>query len=114
MSLISSKVTDNTHEMSFHNLFSKATQITKPIFQREYVWTEKQLKRLFEEIDVINNGEDENRFLGTVIAVSKNFNPAEPQPFEIVDGQQRLSTLFLFVMAAASVAVKIIFLFSLI
>lgn len=106
MSLSASKVTDNTHEMSFHELFSQATQITIPLFQREYVWTDKQLKRLFEEIDVIHNGEDANRFLGAVIAVRRNANPAEPQPFEIVDGQQRLSTLFLFIMAAASVAAK--------
>jgi uncharacterized protein with ParB-like and HNH nuclease domain len=106
MSLGYNKVTDNTHEMSFHELFSQATQVTIPLFQREYVWTEKQLKRMVEEIDVILNGEDTNRFLGAVIAVRRNANPAEPQPYEIVDGQQRLSTLYLFVLAAASVAAK--------
>ncbi len=46
MSLGQNKVTDNTHEMSFHELFSQATQVTIPLFQREYVWTEKQLKRM--------------------------------------------------------------------
>ena len=50
MSLGQNKVTDNTHEMSFHELFSQATQVTIPLFQREYVWTEKQLKRMIEEI----------------------------------------------------------------
>jgi uncharacterized protein with ParB-like and HNH nuclease domain len=106
MSLSQNKVTDNTHEMSFHELFSQATQISIPLFQREYVWTEKQLKRLIEEIDIIQNGEESNRFLGAVIAVRRNSNPAEPQPYEIVDGQQRLSTLYLFVLAAACVAAK--------
>jgi uncharacterized protein with ParB-like and HNH nuclease domain len=106
MSLGYNKVTDNTHEMSFHELFSQATQVTIPLFQREYVWTEKQLKRMVEEIDIILNGEDTNRFLGAVIAVRRSANPAEPQPYEIVDGQQRLSTLYLFVLAAASVAAK--------
>jgi hypothetical protein len=106
MSLGQNKVTDNTHEMSFHELFSQATQVTIPLFQREYVWTEKQLKRMIEEIDIIQNGEDTNRFLGAVIAVRRSANPAEPQPYEIVDGQQRLSTLYLFVLAAAAVAAK--------
>ncbi|PRD56030.1 DUF262 domain-containing protein [Sphingobacterium gobiense] len=106
MSLSQSKVTDNTHEMSFHELFSQTTQIKIPLFQREYVWTEKQFNRMVEEIDVIINGEDTNRFLGAIIAVRRHANPAEPQPYEIVDGQQRLSTLYLFVLAAAYIAAR--------
>lgn len=106
MSMSQSKVTDNTHEMSFHELFSQTTQVRIPLFQREYVWTEKQFKRMVEEIDVVVSGEDSNRFLGAVIAVRRDANPAEPQPYEIVDGQQRLSTLFLFVLAAAYVAAR--------
>ena len=106
MSLTQSKVTDNTHEMSFHELFSQTTQVRIPLFQREYVWTEKQFKRMIDEIETIVSGEDTNRFLGAVIAVRRPANPAEPQPYEIVDGQQRLSTLYLFVLAAAYVAAK--------
>ena len=100
------KVTDNTNEMSFHELFSQSTQVRIPLFQREYVWTEKQLNRLISEIRVVVEGEDTNRFLGAIIAVRREANPAAPQPFEIVDGQQRLTTLFLFVLAAAYVAAK--------
>jgi uncharacterized protein with ParB-like and HNH nuclease domain len=100
------KVTDNTHEMSFHDLFSSTNQISIPLFQRAYVWTEKQLNRLIEEIDIIQDGEETNRFLGAVIAVRRNSHPSEPQTFEIVDGQQRLSTLYLFVLAGACVAAK--------
>lgn len=106
MSLSASKVTDNTHEMSFHELFSQSTQVQIPLFQREYVWTEKQFKRMVEEIDVIVDGEDSNRFLGAIIAVRRTANPSEPQPYEIVDGQQRLSTLYLLVLAAAYVAAR--------
>jgi hypothetical protein len=100
------KVTDNTNEMSFHELFSQSTQVRIPLFQREYVWTDKQLKRLFDEIDIVVEGEDTNRFLGAIIAVRREANPAAPQPYEIVDGQQRLTTLYLFVLAAAYVAAK--------
>ena len=106
MSLSQHKVTDNTNEMSFHELFSQTTQVSIPLFQREYVWTERQLKRMIEEIDIIQNGEESNRFLGAIIAVKRSANPAVPQPYEIVDGQQRLSTLYLFVLAGACVAAK--------
>lgn len=100
------KVTDNTHEMSFHELFTRPSQIQIPLFQREYVWTEKQLNRMFSEIDKIVSGEDKTRFLGAVISVARDANPASPQPYEIVDGQQRLSTLFLFVLAGAYVIAR--------
>ena len=100
------KVTDNTHEMSFHELFSQTTQVRIPLFQREYVWTAKQLNRLIEEANIIVDGEDKNRFLGAIIAVKRDANPASPQPYEIVDGQQRLTTLYLFCIAGAYVAAK--------
>lgn len=100
------RVTDNTNEMSFHDLFAQNTQVRIPLFQREYVWTQKQLDRLFREATVVADGEEPNRFLGAVIAVRRAANPAAPQPFEIVDGQQRLTTLFLFNLAAACVAAR--------
>ncbi len=100
------KVTDNTNEMSFHELFSRRTIVSIPLFQREYVWGEKQFKRMVQEIDIILNKEETNRFLGAVIAVKRNTHPTEPDKYEIVDGQQRLTTLFLFVLAAAAVLAK--------
>jgi len=100
------RVTDNTNEMSFHDLFAQNTQVRIPLFQREYVWTQKQLDRLFREATVVADGEEPNRFLGAVIAVRRAANPAAPQPYEIVDGQQRLTTLFLFNLAAACVAAR--------
>ena len=106
MSISKAKVTDNLNEMCFHDLFNPDHQIQIPLFQREYVWSDRQWRRMAEELDIIVNGEDSNRFLGAVIAVRREANPAMPQPFEIVDGQQRLSTLYLFVMAAIFVAAK--------
>lgn len=106
MSLSQNKVTDNTHEMSFHELMSQTAQLRVPLFQRPYVWTDKQFDRMTRELDSIIEGEDTNRFLGAIIAVRRNTNPAAPQSFEIVDGQQRLTTLYLFMMAAAQVAAK--------
>ncbi|NJO91529.1 MAG: DUF262 domain-containing protein [Chloroflexia bacterium] len=75
-----------------------------PIFQREYVWSERQFVRMLNELDSIVDGEDVNRFLGAIIGVRRNSNPASPQVFEIVDGQQRLTTLYLLVTSAAYIA----------
>ena len=46
--------------MSFHDLFVQNNQIQIPLFQREYVWTNRQWKRMVEELEIIVNGEDSN------------------------------------------------------
>ena len=57
-----------------------------PLYQRAYSWKEKEINQL---IDDICDCEDENYFLGSLIVDKKN------NKFEVIDGQQRLTTLFL-------------------
>ncbi|OIR04827.1 hypothetical protein GALL_132130 [mine drainage metagenome] len=100
------KITDNSNELSFHQLTSTSSMLLIPLFQRPYVWTNKQLQRMIGEIEAIVNKEDDNRFLGAIIAVTRPTNPSQPTPHEIVDGQQRLTTMYLFLLAAAKVAAR--------
>jgi len=101
-----SKITDNSSELSFHQLTSTSTVLQFPLFQRPYVWTNRQFDRLCSEIESIADGHDVSRFLGAVISVTRPNNPSQPTPNEIVDGQQRLTTLYLFLLAAAQVAAR--------
>ncbi|MCL6448921.1 MAG: DUF262 domain-containing HNH endonuclease family protein, partial [Armatimonadetes bacterium] len=58
-----------------------------PPYQRSYAWTEKQLEDIWQDME--NLREVSSHFMGTLI-----FKPSsEPGSFEIVDGQQRLTTL---------------------
>lgn len=100
------KITENSDELSFHQLTSTSSMLHIPLFQRRYVWTSKQLDRMVSEIEAIADKEDTSRFLGAVIAVSRPSHPSRPTPHEIVDGQQRLTTLYLFLLAAAQVAAR--------
>ena len=65
-----------------------------PDYQREYVWTEKEINQLFEDIDE-QFGPTEY-FIGTVL-VSPIENKIEggKKYFDVIDGQQRLTTIFL-------------------
>jgi uncharacterized protein with ParB-like and HNH nuclease domain len=101
-----SKITDNSNELSFHQLTSTSSMLLIPLFQRPYVWTKRQLDRMVHEIEAIAEKEDDSRFLGAVIAVTRPTNPSQPTPHEIVDGQQRLITMYLFLMAASQVAAR--------
>ena len=64
--------------------------INIPAYQRPYRWQPDNIKRLFEDYD-------ENRaeyFLGSAVAVEKHKSDGSVE-FDVVDGQQRLTTLFL-------------------
>lgn len=100
------KITDNSDELSFHQLTSTSSILRIPLFQRPYVWTKKQLERMLSEVEAIANEEDNSRFLGAIIAVTRPTNPSQPTPHEIVDGQQRLTTMYIFLLAAAQVAAR--------
>ncbi len=62
-----------------------------PDYQREYVWTETNIKELLNDLYLEFNNKNRSLeyFLGTIV-VCKN---DESKKFEIIDGQQRLITL---------------------
>lgn len=72
-------------EIPVANLFDNITYIV-PIYQRDYAWTDKQIEQLLEDISSAQG----NYYLGTLI-VNKN----EQNIYEVIDGQQRLTTLYL-------------------
>lgn len=58
-----------------------------PLYQRDYAWEEKQIVQLIEDIDDMNL--EEKYYIGSLIVAKHN------DSYEVVDGQQRLTTLFL-------------------
>ncbi|WP_010281045.1 DUF262 domain-containing protein [Bacillus timonensis] len=61
-----------------------------PIYQRNYAWGEMQIEQLIEDIDSSINDSNKNYFLGNLIV-----NQTDNNVYEVIDGQQRLTTLFL-------------------
>ena len=69
-----------------------------PDYQREYVWTEKEVEQLLEDIDEqIDSGKAREYFVGTVLVSAAD--PEQKTRFEVIDGQQRLTTFFLLLCA---------------
>jgi len=68
-----------------------------PKYQREYTWGKNEWEQLL--IDIEEN--DKGYFMGSIICIDDNseLGPGEPRIFEIVDGQQRLTTLSIFLMS---------------
>ena len=67
-----------------------------PDYQREYVWTDKEVQQLLDDIDEqIDGDSDLEYFIGTVLVSPAKLN----NHYEVVDGQQRLTTFFLLLCA---------------
>ena len=63
-----------------------------PKFQRDYAWTKKEVKELFDDVQEALQT-NTSHYLGTVVLAQNG------AVYEIVDGQQRVSTLVLIVNA---------------
>lgn len=66
-----------------------------PMYQRNYVWSEDECEQLWEDVYNFfeNKEEDEEYFLGSVVIYKENGKQ------NIIDGQQRTTTLCLFIRA---------------
>jgi len=73
---------------AFNNFF-----YTIPDYQREYVWEEKHVSQLLDDIyEEFQDRKDSEYFIGSIVVYKKD-KDAEKK-FEVIDGQQRLTTLF--------------------
>ncbi len=66
-----------------------------PRYQREYTWGKNQWDALFE--DLLEN--DLNYYLGSIICINQSIDALAVQQLELVDGQQRMTTLSILLAA---------------
>ena len=69
-----------------------------PKYQREYTWGLKQWEALFDDL----MEHDEGYFLGSIICINTTVDALNSLKFEVVDGQQRITTLSIFLAALYS------------
>ena len=84
-------------------LIKGEVQYVVPLYQRPYSWEQDQLERLWGDIvrqaDILGGGGEAGHFLGSVVlAPGPALTPWNVQ-WVVVDGQQRLTTLFLMLCA---------------
>jgi uncharacterized protein with ParB-like and HNH nuclease domain len=83
-----------TSETNLESFFSGlSTSYRVPSYQRDYSWTEEEIDQLWADLVVAFESRT-NYFVGTLVLNSEPGGAAkEDGHFDIVDGQQRLSTL---------------------
>lgn len=100
------KVTDVPEEANFYDLIAGDNVLEIPLFQRPYMWKESHYKALLQDITLIDEETNGAVFLGVIVWFGRGSGPGHPPTWMIVDGQQRVTTLYLNVMAAIEVAAK--------
>lgn len=72
------------------------TELVIPVYQRNYDWSEEQCARLFDDlVDVITHDRPKH-FFGAVVG-----NPETKFRWVVIDGQQRITTVSLLILALA-------------
>lgn len=75
----------NIEEIRIDNLFDQYQYIV-PIYQRNYSWGKKEIAQLLDDI----KSSDNIYYLGTLVVYKR-----EDNLYEVIDGQQRLTTLYM-------------------
>lgn len=70
-----------------NNIFDTDMEYSIPLYQRAYAWEDKQLVQLIEDIQ--DAADDANYYVGSLIV------SLQSGKYEVVDGQQRLTSLYL-------------------
>lgn len=86
---------------SILTILTSLARFEVPKYQRAYTWAVPHASEFFEDL---NNTESGSLFLGTVIFDVHELNRGK---IEVVDGQQRITTILIFLIACRELAKKI-------
>src|SRR6201981_2203696 len=84
----------------FTNIINGTTQFVIPVFQRDYAWSDAQCAQLWSDIlHAAKSGSDRGHFLGSIVYVATGASSAGFTRWLLIDGQQRMTTLTLLLVA---------------
>ena len=84
-----------TADESLRNVLGNGKKYVVPKFQRDYSWEYNHWHDLWEDLETIAQGDDEFHYMGYLV-----FQESQKMTYKVIDGQQRLTTLSLLVLAA--------------
>ena len=91
-------------ESNFFRFLQGTKQFVVPIYQRTYSWTKQQCEQLWN--DIIKAGQDDKipgHFIGAIVYIEKGiYQVSSVNQLLVIDGQQRLTTLSLLLIALAN------------
>lgn len=86
----------NASETKFQPIIEGTKQYVVPLFQRAYSWKKENWSVLWEDLMwLCENNEPKSHFIGSIVTMPTITVPEGVSKFLLIDGQQRLTTLFI-------------------
>lgn len=83
-------------ETKFQPIIEGTKQYVVPLFQRAYSWEKKNWSVLWDDLMwLCENNEPKSHFIGSIVTMPTITVPEGVSKFLLIDGQQRLTTLFI-------------------
>lgn len=80
-------------------VFNTENLFTIPKYQRPYSWEEEHIKDFLNDITLCYDIKERDHFLGAIVTIETKITGTNKSRYEVIDGQQRLTTLSLFAFA---------------
>ncbi|MGO1869359.1 MAG: DUF262 domain-containing protein [Sphingobacterium sp.] len=75
-------------------------QFVIPVYQRNYDWTEIEIKQLLNDIIAVENENRGTHFIGSIVYIHEGiYTTSSVQELVVIDGQQRLTTISILYVA---------------
>ena len=98
------------NETGLMRVIEGTNQYLVPHFQRSYKWEKKQWETLWDDLQsLVQDSQDVDRhhFIGSIVTMPGHSVPEGISKFLLIDGQQRLTTIFLILIAIRNRAMEI-------
>lgn len=84
---------------NINSILNGYKQFTIPVYQRPYSWEISQCEKLWNDIVHMQKINRIGHFVGSIVNIAEQAMPTGVQKFMIIDGQQRMTTLTLLLIA---------------
>lgn len=91
---------------NIYEILNGNKQFLIPVYQRYYSWDIEQCKRLWNDIVEMQKKRKMGHFVGSIVNIAEQAMPTGVQKYMIIDGQQRMTTLSLLLLALRDYAIK--------
>lgn len=85
----------NADSYSLSELLGNGRRLFVPKFQRSYAWSDENWQELWLDLQPLRQSSAPVHFMGSVV-----FRPLDSRTMELIDGQQRITTCLLLILAA--------------